>query len=202
MQQTIQKWQRDNWRLEEPVRLLWQGERSFHTLGKSIEDDVGSRFCVYRMLELCKDFGLTESQSAVLPDESASAEGLGEGGTEGVSEGSNAGVEIPDNLSELGAPELKRLLALCCVSKTEVRCSSAQSGCYAVASCNRPAAARQLPSFHPSEPAQPVWTPSSNPDFDEFWSPGTCKARMVPLRVVSCVHLYSFAYGRICGCTS
>jgi hypothetical protein len=93
---------------------MWAGERDYSRLCAGMErGDVGSRYCVLRMLELCAEMGISLESKTEHPGVGA---GAGAGGGGGGSGGGGGGVraevrrEAQDGMAKLfGSGDLKLL---------------------------------------------------------------------------------------------
>jgi hypothetical protein len=95
------------------VEMLWAGERDYFRLCVDMErGDVGSHYCVLRMLELCAEMGISLESKTEHPGVGAGARagGGGGGGGGGVRAEEEVRREAQDGMAKLfGSGDLKLL---------------------------------------------------------------------------------------------
>jgi hypothetical protein len=106
MSEFVQTWTRFNWHLVDAINKMWSGQQNFSALCQDMTGgDVGSRYCVFRMLELYSEMGITSEQAQA--PETLPSDGHPVSSTATVADAVEA--KLAEKLAVMTVKELKQL---------------------------------------------------------------------------------------------
>ena len=106
MSEFVQKWTRFNWHLVDAINKMWSGQQKFSALCQDMTGgDVGSRYCVFRMLELYSEMGITLEQAQA--PETLPSDGHSVSSTAPFADAVEA--KLAEKLADMTIKELKQL---------------------------------------------------------------------------------------------